>query len=283
MAYTYVYMDPELHGQYNYGEYVFEYQPYYIGKGNGDRYLSHLKKAKNNSKNLPVLDKIRSLINRGYSEKTLKNFIIKIEDNISDSDALFLEKSLIDLIGRRILDTGPLMNILDGGEYQKSPLQGPMTGKCLYNVWIEKYGVNIANEKMCDYKKLMSEISTNKIFSESTKKKMSESAKKSWEIENRRELMSESTKKYWDILTAKEHDDRTKNMGKSFLGKKHTEETKSKWSSDRKGSKNHRSKSISIDGKIFNTITECSKSLGIHKNTLKKRLNSDVYPGWNWI
>lgn len=40
--YVYALLDPRKPGKYKYGEYEFDYEPFYVGKGSGDRCEHHL-------------------------------------------------------------------------------------------------------------------------------------------------------------------------------------------------------------------------------------------------
>jgi len=44
--YVYIYLDPQKPGNFSYGPYHFDFEPFYVGKGFGDRYLKHLTKCK---------------------------------------------------------------------------------------------------------------------------------------------------------------------------------------------------------------------------------------------
>jgi len=101
--YTYIYLDPRKPGQYNYGEYEFEYEPFYVGKGKGRRW-----KGKKNDHCERKINKIKS---KGFEPIT-----IKLRENIEETESFEIEKELIKLIGKEILNEGPLTNIVDGGE-----------------------------------------------------------------------------------------------------------------------------------------------------------------------
>lgn len=94
--------------------YVYQYydpirkEPIYIGKGKDQRAYSHLK-IKN--KKHPL--KHRILWIRKYNKEP----IIKIlKNNLTEKQALKLEKQYIKQIGRKDLKLGTLLNLTDGGE-----------------------------------------------------------------------------------------------------------------------------------------------------------------------
>jgi hypothetical protein len=41
--YTYIYLDPRKPGNFKYGKYEFNYEPFYVGKGYNERCYIHLK------------------------------------------------------------------------------------------------------------------------------------------------------------------------------------------------------------------------------------------------
>jgi len=103
--YVYVYLDPRKPGIYNYGLYEFNYEPFYVGKGKEYRYKRIDKYRSNYFRN-----KINKIKESGF--ETIK---IKLRENIEEIKSFELEIELIELIGRKILKKGPLINIADGG------------------------------------------------------------------------------------------------------------------------------------------------------------------------
>lgn len=108
--YVYIYLDPTKLGQHLYNEYLFEYEPFYVGYGHNNRKNDHIKEAKTNKKSYK-LNKIRKIISDGLSP-----IIITYQENLSENDAKNLEIKLIKSIGRKDLKLGPLTNLTSGGD-----------------------------------------------------------------------------------------------------------------------------------------------------------------------
>lgn len=107
--YVYVYLDPRKPGKYVYGEYEFEYEPFYVGKGKNKRLYDHLKSV---GKNPYFSRKIKKIQN----ELGFDPIIIKYKEFLIENMSLNLEISMIQKIGRYNLKKGPLCNLTDGGE-----------------------------------------------------------------------------------------------------------------------------------------------------------------------
>lgn len=99
MFYVYVYRDPRP---------TKNNQPVYVGKGTGDRDLSHWSRG---SHNKPFQDFLAHLKARGLV--VICERVFETED---ESAAFAKEVELIALYGRRNLGKGPLFNLTDGGE-----------------------------------------------------------------------------------------------------------------------------------------------------------------------
>jgi hypothetical protein len=112
-------MDPRKKGPFSYGQFIFDFEPFYIGKGKKEtrgrkgRLIRHLTdyclKIDVNKLKVNIIKKIR--------KETGQNPITRIyKENLTDRGALDMEIQMIRAIGRRDLKTGPLANLTDGGE-----------------------------------------------------------------------------------------------------------------------------------------------------------------------
>jgi len=109
--YVYLLLDPRNPGDYKYGKYEFDFEPFYVGKGCGTRMyqhycLSELKRCRNPHE----IRKIKKILAAG-----LKPIPMKIKNCLLENIALNLEKKIIKAIGRRNLRNGPLTNMDEGG------------------------------------------------------------------------------------------------------------------------------------------------------------------------
>ena len=99
MFYVYVYYDPRP---------LKLNQPVYVGKGTGDRDISHWSRG---SHNKPFQDFISHLKQRGLVATSQRVF-----ETTNEEEAFIKEIELIELYGRRDIKTGTLFNRTDGGE-----------------------------------------------------------------------------------------------------------------------------------------------------------------------
>jgi hypothetical protein len=80
--------------------------PFYVGKGTKKRAWQHLSRTDHH----PFVNKLRKMLGEGVQPE------IEIIRALDEGHAYFLEKCLIQVIGRQDLKTGPLTNLTDGGD-----------------------------------------------------------------------------------------------------------------------------------------------------------------------
>lgn len=255
--YVYVYLNPIKNGDFIYGEYKFEYEPFYIGKGCNNRYTHHINenriKKDTNKIKINLIEKLKSL--------GLKPIIKKIKINLSETDAYEMEKLIIDLIGKKIDGTGPLTNIKNGGDGFNSD--------DIKNSWLD---VETREKRINGLKEWWSNLSDDERKEHSNRKKGESNPffNKSHSIEYKK-MRSEKYKGEGNPMYGK-----TGELSPLF-GKKHSDETNNKKSEsmkafysdlDEETLKKHNEK---ISNSCINNIKFCGENNG--NNKLK---NSDV-------
>ena len=241
--YVYVYLNPTKPGNFNYGQYHFEYEPFYIGKGKDGRMYKHLQIVdKNRLKN----NKLKKILKSISIEDFKSKYIIVQRSELPEICSFALEIDMIQTIGRRDLKLGPLCNLTDGGE-----------------------GISGYIHK--NYKPPM----LNKHHSEETKLKISKA--------NKDRIVSEETKKKIGLANSGKSpskDVRNK-MSKAHEGKKFTKKHKKNISKSAKirsekinyfGKNNPNAKAIVIDGIKYNTKTEAQLKLNLSYREIERYL-----------
>jgi len=106
--YVYVWLDPRKPGKYVYGEYEFDFEPFYVGAGKGKRFKNFFD---TNARNSTVLNKAKEI-----RKEIKKNPIsIVLISNLRKTDSFEMEKIIITIVGRLNTNTGPLLNKAEGG------------------------------------------------------------------------------------------------------------------------------------------------------------------------
>jgi hypothetical protein len=110
--YCYVLLDPRKPGNYDYGlKAKFKHEPFYVGKGHGDRSDVHVRIAKLNRCHNHKEARIRKILADGYEV-----IVLRTKSLCTERHAFARERELVTTIGRRIDSKGPLTNLTCGGE-----------------------------------------------------------------------------------------------------------------------------------------------------------------------
>lgn len=235
LNYVYVILDTMKLGKYKFGEYEFEYEPFYVGVSNintihnrEERHIQYAKNGNDITNNKYKMNIINRMLKNNKEPK-----IIILSENLTREESFSLEINLIEKIGNRFDGSGSLVNISKGGDGGDNFTNNPRKEEIR-----EKHRQNALG-------------SNNNMYGRPLEKNPSH--------------LSKLSGKHWN------------------KGRKANDELRSKFSEQRKGHKNVRSKVTLLFDKELNLIGEfkCSlyaaNYLNIGKRTISKnaRLNGD--------
>jgi hypothetical protein len=109
--YVYIYLDQRKPGKWTYKDKVFNFEPFYIGKGRNNREIQHLMPF-----SLKILNAKNSKIKAIIEETEEQPIHYRIYENLSNEEAVFIEIDMIKHFGRKDINTGILCNHTDGGD-----------------------------------------------------------------------------------------------------------------------------------------------------------------------
>lgn len=209
MYYVYALVDMRKPCKKMYDEFCFLYEPFYIGKGHGKRYLDHKLKSRADG-NLKKFNKLNKVIN-----ETKIYPVAIVLNNLNEEQAFKYEMLLIKLIGRQ-----NLTNLTDGGE--------GCSGRIFTDITKDKISKgNKGKKRSQETKDLISRIQKGRKASEISKKRRSESGKG--------RIMSDEAKS--KISAAKKGRPLTEEHKKSLSGRTLSDEHKAKLAAAKKGKK----------------------------------------------
>lgn len=110
--YTYIYRDPSR-------TFRDHPEPIYVGKGKQGRSHWHLKRNDTH----PFTHRLQKMKREGSEPQ------IEVIGALNEDHAVFMEKCLIAVLGRKDLDLGPLLNLTDGGEGTTGKIVSKETGR----------------------------------------------------------------------------------------------------------------------------------------------------------
>lgn len=229
-------------------------QPFYVGKGSGNRVRVHLWRKGCNPYKENVVQKIIAMGMEVISEK--------VYEDLSEEEAFEKERELIKFYGRENNGTGILCNMTDGGEGTSGWELSDETKDKMSNSHLGDKNINYGKPRSDSVKNKISLATTGRklpketldkligrkltdehkknISLAGTGRKQTEEAKEKVAASKRGISRSEETKKKISINSiGKRHTEETKQlMSEIHTGKVHSEETKQKCSEIKIGLKN---------------------------------------------
>ena len=240
--YSYVYLNSRKPGNYKYGGCKFPFEPFYVGKGCGDRF------------------KPSSKIGGKWGNKYLKNKMKKIGldnimieflgKNMTNEEACELEKEIISLIGRWDLKTGPLLNMTDGGEGSVNISESQRKKLSEIQTRIAKHGSDsprwgITYKHTPEAREKIRQAGIGRIQSRETRAKISKA-----------HIGMKPSKETREKISRKIREITKRGSEHPSYGKKHSEETRAKIRASKKNMSDETRKNISKAAKRRPPISE---------------------------
>lgn len=230
MFYVYIYYHPQTK------------QPFYVGKGSGDRYKKHLTETKNTTENYKKWAYIQGLRNLG-----LEPIIEKVFNTDNEELAYDEEERLIRHYGRQGIDKGGILtNICENSRPPRRA--SPLTEEHKRKISEAHKGHKKYNPDYRHSEETKKKISlankgkpgsmTGKKHTEETKQKITKSNKESWTPEKREQARTRQTGKQFS-------DEHKQNLSTAHKGRTASEETKAKMRDSQKLASIERSKIVS--------------------------------------
>jgi len=267
--YVYVYLDPTKPGEYKYGDYTFEYCPFYVGKGSDNRLYDHMHPSnlKNNScKN----NKIKKLKKAGFEP-----IVFKYMEHLTEQESFDFEIDMIKTIGRRDEELGNLTNLTYGGDGATGTIPSQDTRRKISeshkgekNHFFGKHHSNESKRKISKNKKGQKPWMTGRYHTKESRQKMSE-AQRGKNHPNYGTHRSDETRR--KISLANKGDKHPQ------YGKPRSEETKQKIRMN-----STTCKPTIIEGKYYYSIREAHRIINMPEATIKYRLKSKNFPNYKY-
>ena len=257
--YVYAYLDPRKPGDYSFGEYSFNEQPFYIGCGRKDRLHHHLREVRYKGHPSHKKNTIKAILDTGKSPT-----IIKLRENLTKESSRTLEILLIKTIGRADQGLGPLCNHTDGGDGLHNPdtITRNRIGNRPYNRGADNYffGKNVWTD------------GTRGPLTDATRQKLREI------MINRK--MPGHTDEWKQAHSARMTGSGNPAFGKTGAlnpryGSHHSTETLQKMSEARKKYLNSK-KPVIWDGKEYTSYKACAEALGVSYSTIRRWVNQSA-------
>jgi hypothetical protein len=246
--YTYVYLNPmkpsNLHSS--------GFEPFYVGKGAGDRCLQHLAPSiMEGDCNRHKVNTIKKILREGLEPVIIRNC------DIDDEGAAYSEEiTLIKLYGRVDLGEGPLTNMTNGGEGR----QGIVTSGATRQLLSEKTSKAHAEGKLKTNTLAWISAGLAKAHAPEGRAKSALARTGLQRSDEACANMSFSRKIFIGGLTAEE---RREKLG-TMRGKHHTEASNTK-----NRANNPRTMRVEVMGVVYPSLNMAVKTTGINKPKLK--------------
>lgn len=137
--YVYAFLDIRKRGNYKYDDFEFECEPFYIGKGHGNRAYNHMQKTLSETNNSERNNHKKNKAKKILRETSMEPTVLIYKDGLTEQEALSLEEQMILSIGKSYDKRGPLTNLADGGKINSGIPVSKETRDKISNTLKERY------------------------------------------------------------------------------------------------------------------------------------------------